>query len=187
MTQISKSQVKLLMIPAAVLCSLGISLSINAQTVYKTVQDDGTVVYSDQPGPNAESVDLSSVKGSTVPSLAVPKTKKVKTLSPNEKTDYQVRILSPAPEITLRDNNGQVTITAELEPALDAAEYHLHLDNNKVISQSFSTFLVDDIYRGEHTFFISVSDNTGKTLASSQPQRFYMQKVSVITNPSRAN
>nr|WP_242698614.1 DUF4124 domain-containing protein [Alteromonas sp. 5E99-2] len=169
------------------LCLLDLSASVTAQTVYKIVQDDGTVIYSDQAGPNAEAVDLSSVKGSTVPSLATPKAKKTKTISPTDQTNYQLRILTPAPEITLRNNNGQVTISAELEPALDSVEYHLHLDNNKVISQRLSTFLVDDIYRGEHSFFISASDNTGKTLASSQPQTFYMQKVSVITNPSRAN
>lgn len=186
MAQIHKSSTHKLVVPALILCSIALPLSINAQAIYKTVNEDGTITYSDQPGPNAETVDLSSVRSSTVPSLATPKTKKIVTLSPTEQVNYQIRILSPAPEVTLRDNNGQVTINTELEPVLDSVKYHLHIDN-EVISQSSSTFLVDNIYRGKHTFFISATDNTGKTLASSQPQTFYMQKVSVITNPGVVN
>ena len=163
-----------------------ISLNANAQTIYKIVQEDGTVIYTDQALPGAIPVDLSGVRFSSVPRLATP----AQTLSsPNNSNNikYEVQVLSPSPEATIRNNAGQMSISASLSSPLNNSQYHLYLDNTKVASQNDGTFVLDGINRGAHTFYISVTDNRGKTLASSETQTFYMQQVSILTNPGSVN
>jgi hypothetical protein len=161
----------------------GVAASVSAQTIYKVVQEDGTILYTDQPVPGSRPLDLSSVNFSSMPRLAVPPSQPVNTDEP-EGPSYSVNILSPAPEATIRDNNGRMAITAAISPKLDSGQFHLWLDNKRVASQNFGSFILDDLNRGAHTFFVSVTDNTGKTLASSDPQTFYMHQASVLIRPS---
>ena len=156
--------------------------ALYAQTIYKVVQEAGTVLYTDQPVPGAIPMDLSGVNVSSMPRLAVPPSQPVDASKP-EGPSYSVQILSPAPEATIRDNAGRMAITAAVNPKLDSGQFHLWLDNQRVASQNFGSFILDDLNRGAHTFFVSVTDNTGKTLASSEPQTFYMHQASVLIRP----
>lgn len=160
----------------------------HAETIYKVVQQDGTVLYTDQPVPGAIAIDLSSVNTSTMPRLAtVPPDKRTSKDDNDSGPQYVVKVVSPTPEATIRDNTGQIAITATVSPNVPNGEFNLFLDNSKIASQNFGSFILDGINRGAHTFFISVTDNTGKTLASSEPQTFYMHQVSILTRPNRAN
>ena len=187
MTKVLNNKVVLSLL--STLVSLGVSTWCIAQTVYKVTQDDGTILYTDQPVPGSIAIDLSGVSSSTVPTLAVPPPAASARTGSNTAAEvkYKVQVVSPTPEATIRDNAGQMAITATISPQLDSGQFHLYLDNNKVASQNFGSFILDGINRGAHTFFVSVTDNTGKTLASSEPQTFYMHQVSVLTRPNNAN
>lgn len=163
-----------------------VSFSVRSQTVYKIVQEDGTVLYTDQAVPGSEPLDLSGVNYSSMPRLAVPPAQPINPSEPEGPT-YRVQIASPLPEATIRDNAGRMAITATISPKLESGQFHLYLDNTLVASQSFGSFILDNVNRGAHTFLVSVTDNTGKTLASSEPQTFYMHQVSVITSPANRN
>lgn len=172
-------------------CAIGLQLTILAlvsafvfsavaQTVYKVVQEDGTVLYTDQPIPGAKPMDLSTVNSAVMPRLAVPQPQPVDATQP-EGPVYTIDVVAPAPEATIRDNNGRVAIFARLAPKA-SGQFHLWLNNQRAASADNGSFMLEGLNRGAHTFFITVTDNTGKTLASSDPQTFYLHQASALIN-----
>ncbi|RDV28959.1 DUF4124 domain-containing protein [Alteromonas aestuariivivens] len=155
----------------------------SAGPLYKIVKDDGSVVYTDQPGPNAEEVILSSSTANTAQGMATPppppiESRRFNQLPPQQ---YQVRIVSPQPEATIRNTQGMLTIEAQSELGNDAI-YELWFDGSAVSSNSSGVFQLQGINRGAHQFLVKLLDNTGKTLASSSEQTLYYHKPSVLIN-----
>ena len=94
---------------------------------------------------------------------------------------YSVFIRSPEAEQTLRDNSGAVTIHAEVLPK-KTGKFQLIMNNQVVKTQSNSQFQLESVNRGAHTIQVNFLDNSGKILALSKPQTFYLQKASALIN-----
>jgi hypothetical protein len=158
---------------------------VSAQVVYKTVSADGSVVYSDIDSKGAVPVDLLSMNTVVVPALGktprqtVSQKQRVKKVRPE--LQYIVSILSPAAEQTLRDNSGTVTITVNVSPK-KSGKLQLIFDNKLFRTQSNSQFQLESVNRGAHTIKVNFLDNSGKILASSKQQTFYLQKASALIN-----
>jgi hypothetical protein len=170
---------------AFVICLLLLCISVSAQVVYKTIKADGSVVYSDVPSDGAVPVNLSSMNTVVVPTLNNAASQTTSQLNPIKKlspeVQYQVFILSPAAGQTLRDNSGAVTIHAELAPQ-NSGKFQLVIDNKIVKTQLKSKFQLENVHRGAHTIQIDFLDNSGKILASSNQQTFYLHKASALIN-----
>ncbi|MGK0305599.1 MAG: TolA-binding protein [Gammaproteobacteria bacterium] len=160
-------------------------LGVSAQVVYKTVKTDGSVVYSDVRSDGAVAVNLSSMNTVVVPALNNATSQKIGRINPAKKlrpeVQYIVSIRSPDAEQTLRDNSGAVMIDAEVLPKR-SGKYQLIIDNQVVKTQSNRKFQLENINRGAHTIQVNFLDNSGKILASSKPQTFYLQKASALIN-----
>lgn len=152
---------------------------VNAGTVYKVVLDDGTVMYTDKPVPNSEPVSIQSTATNSIPALAQPIPTNTPSQTPVE--SVAVSIQSPAPDATIRNNEGRVTISANSSPQGSFA-YQLWFDGIEVDTNSSGTFSLKDVHRGAHQYFIVLKDNTGKTLASSDTQTLFMHKASALIN-----
>lgn len=173
-----------LLLSLLILCT-----GVSAQEVYKTVKADGSVVYSDVSRDGAEPVKFSSLNTVVVPSLnnatsqASNQINKlstpVKKLRPE--VQYAVFIRSPAAEQTLRDNSGAVTIRAEVLPK-KSGKFQLVINDQIVKTQSKSQFQLENINRGAHSIQVNFLNNSGKILASSKKQTFYLQKASALFN-----
>ena len=170
---------------SAVICLLFLCISVSAQVVYKTVKADGTVVYSDVRSDGAVPVSLSSMNNVVVPALnnasSQPNSKNNPTKKLKPEVQYLVSIRSPQADQTLRDNSGLVTINADVLPK-KAGKFQLVFDNQVVKTQSNGQFKLESVNRGAHSIQIHFLDNSGKILASSKPQTFYLQKVSALIN-----
>ena len=169
---------------AFVICLLLLlCINVSAQVVYKTIKADGSVVYSDVPSDDAVPVNLSSMNTIVVPALNNAASQSTSQLNPIKKlspeVQYQVFIRSPAAEQTLRDNFGVVIIHAEVTPK-KSGRFQLVIDNQIVKTQSKSKFQLKNVNRGAHTIQIDFLDNSGKILASSKQQTFYLQKASAL-------
>jgi hypothetical protein len=168
-----------------ILCLLLLCLSVSAQVVYKTVKADGSVVYSDVSSEGAVPINLSSLNTVVVPALnnaASQTTNQMNSIKKRRpEVRYSVFIRSPAAEQTLRDNSGAVTINAEVLPK-KSGKFQLVIDNQVVKTQSKSKFQLENINRGAHTIQVKFLDNSGKILASSKRQTFYLQKASALIN-----
>ncbi|MDM7861839.1 DUF4124 domain-containing protein [Alteromonas sp. ASW11-36] len=159
--------------------AVALTASISAQTVYKVVAKDGSVTFTDTPVPGSEPISLSKV--TIAEPLATP------TPPPPPKRVEQIpkpsiSILAPSPEATIRNNLGTVSISSAISPAIPG-RFELVLDGNPVESNTTGTFELADIDRGEHNYQIHFINNTGKILASTPVQTFYMHKASALINP----
>lgn len=151
-----------------------------AQTIYKVVGKDGSVTYTDSPAHGAELVKLGKIN--TSQPLAKPQRQRPVT-TPKQAEPVAVNIVTPAANATIRDNNGNVTLQANTEPQ-KAGLYELVLNGKALATNGGGAFQLTGVERGEHQYQIHFKDNTGKILASSPVQTFYMHRASALINPN---
>ncbi len=161
-----------------------LAASVHAD-VYKTVNEKGEVIYSDQPTPNAQRMKLPELPTYTappVPSLSsTPET--VAVTSPYK----SVRIIEPENDATIRDNQGVVRVQVVLDPPLITKQGHkiqFYLNGEPhgmpVGSTSISFSNLD---RGTYTLSTSVMDTKGVVMMSSDPVVFHLHRESPL-NPN---
>lgn len=155
--------------------------SAHAQEIYKVVNKDGSVTYTDKPAANAQPVELGPDNRMSLPPVPVVKPTDSAQVKEN-KPKPSIKVIAPAPEATVRNNSGNITIAANVTNADKQGNYQLFINDQKVMEQSKPIFYLNGINRGAHTFYIAHTDNTGKTLASSSPQTFYLHQASRLIN-----
>ncbi len=101
---------------------------------------------------------------------------------PAHAEDYQsAQIVSPEPDATIHDNNGNVTVTAVVSPTLRAGDrLALLLDGKTVAAGSQQSFELNDIDRGTHTLRVQVQAPDGTVLITSPPVEFHMWRASLL-------
>ncbi|MEC8747339.1 MAG: DUF4124 domain-containing protein [Pseudomonadota bacterium] len=149
-------------------------------TIYKVVGKDGSVTYTDKPQQNAEPLAFDVKTQNVVTAAKVTPPPPAKPAAP--KPNYRVVIKSPAPEATIRNNLGEFTISAAQLGAPKAPIYRLIFDDAPLASNSSGVFKLTGIHRGAHTYKVELTNNTGKTLASSPLQTLYLHQASALIN-----
>ncbi len=149
-------------------------------TIYKVVGKDGSVTYTDKPQQNAEPLAFDVKTQNVVTAAKVTPPPPAKPAAP--KPNYRVVIKSPAPEATIRNNLGEFTISAAQPGATKAPIYRLIFDDAPLASNSSGVFKLSGIHRGAHTYKVELTNNTGKTLASSPLQTLYLHQASALIN-----
>ncbi len=170
---------KLIIVMAGLLLANGASAA-----VYKTVDEQGNVVYTDEPVGNGEPVKLPPL--STVPPPKY-QSSPLSTEASDAATDTAVyeelAIAAPAQDETVRDNTGNVTVRVSIRPKLDKASGHrlqYFLDGQKHGEPSVAgQMLFPNIDRGAHTVVVAVVDANGKELKRSSDVRFYLHRQSI--------
>lgn len=161
-----------------------------AAAVYKWVDPDGKVVYSDQPRPGAKEVDLpkfpppppAPVKPAQADKPAPDK--KAATTSEPAFPGYKKAVLvKPENDATVRENDGVVDVALELEPVWDPKLGHkiaVSL-NGKNLAETYTTpqFQLQDIDRGSHSLQVTVTDAKDVALTTSNSVTFHMRRQSV--------
>ena len=150
--------------------------------VYKSVDAEGNVVYTDEPGADAKPVDLPPL--STVPA---PKYDPdlLKSITSDDKAEAykSITIVSPIADETLRDNTGAVSVSVSSEPVLNKAAGHrfkYYLDGkapDEPTASDRTSFI--NVDRGAHDVAVAVVDVSGKELIKSNSVRFYLHRQSV--------
>jgi len=173
--------------PVSLAVCLGLFSVTASAAIYQSVDKDGNVVFSDEPGTDAKPVELPPL-----PTYTAPKHKPVSQPTPasgEQATTYESLVIQqPAQDATLRDNTGMVSVSAALEPKLNSAAGHrfqFYLDGaaagGPVTSPSFS---FDNVDRGAHQVEVAVIDSSGNELKRSGSVRFYLHRETV-NSPTR--
>ena len=162
--------------------------------IYKTVDADGNVVFTDiapvdrstgKPVPQAVTVPPTNTYDPPVqPATQTPDN--TPALTPA--TAYaQLNVISPTPEETIRDNAGNVQVEAAINPPLRGADQMLLLlDGSPVDVQGVNgVFELSNVNRGAHTVAVRVVDSQGNVVIDSDPTTFYLMRIS-INSPQRA-
>ena len=149
--------------------------------IYKWVDDEGNIVYSDTPNNRAEEYKPPSLNAIPMPKPA-PKTEpENKPAAPG----YQsFRIVSPKPEEVVRDNSGNLTIQLASKPPLQDGHYYSVLVDGYVMVKKTTdnTVTLPGINQGEHKIRALILNANGKTLARTGNVIVHMKRQGTISS-----
>lgn len=156
--------------------------------IYRWVDENGNTVYSDEPHPQSEQVELggaSTYQPVEIPESALPEA----DAAPSERNgelpvpDYQISVAQPANDQGLRANDGMVTVNIRVQPSLSQErgdQLQLLLDGEAVAAPGRQTsFQLENVDRGTHYLQATITDAEGNALTRSERSVFHLQRFSV--------
>lgn len=153
--------------------------------IYKKELPDGSVIYTDQPDPDAERVEPSEPQ--VIPSFRPapqPQTR------PETETAFhyqRLEITMPSEEQSIWSDPGVLEVGISLEPALRSNHTLRILMDDEVVTETSSPasrFILNNVFRGTHILKAVVATDGGKLLIESSPVTFYMKQHSILS-PTR--
>jgi len=151
---------------------------VNADTVYKKIQKNGHVEYSDKPSSNAIKINLppANIQLFVTPKIASTLPKKTLHSTP------QIRIISPKNNASIRSNTGEFNVVIKEEQTTNQSYLVQLFINGKpyLKPQKESVFKVKNIDRGSAKISVQLQSSIGDILATSQEIILYIHKASVI-------
>lgn len=162
-----------------------------ANKIYKVVQTDGTVIYTDKPTPGAKEFQINIKPNVISPPPTTKTAPSSRTFLDTKDTvkpvhvipDHTVTVSAPSNEETIRSNEGKVSIIGSLSPSAGGT-FELYLNGALKETNTIPQFHLAGLDRGEYQVQIRFLDQTGKLLASSPLSKFYLQKVSALLRPN---
>lgn len=155
--------------------------------VYKTINPDGSVTYTDQALDDAQAINVAPVQQYSSP---VNKTKQTTSIKEEEAPDNgaptlytDFSIISPKHDTAIRANTGAVTVTLSITPALNVSQgdkVSLSLNGQPVGAPSAQiSFPLNNLNRGSHTLSASLQNATGETIKTTAPVTFHILKTHI--------
>ncbi len=163
--------------------------SVSAE-VYRSVDEDGNIVYTDKPSPDADKIKVDKVQ--TVPAGD----SNFEYTPPEDSADdaayTKLEIANPENDHVFTGNTGNVTVSVVIEPALKnkrGDRLILTMDGKKAGDSTSTSFTLTNLDRGTHTIEVYVVNKGGKSLKESAPVSFTMKRPSVLSpsNPNNPN
>ena len=156
--------------------------ALHAATVYKKVDENGNLIFSDSPMDDAEAIDVPPVPTMKLDKIKVPADSDT-TKKPKKAVKYKsVEITSPEQKKTFWNTGGSVTINVQTSPSLhEGHRIQLLLNGEKRAGPSASTsFSLSNLFRGTYDAVAQVVDSKGNVVASSPGVTFYIKQTSVL-------
>lgn len=150
-----------------VLCLLASPASF-AQ-IYKTVDKDGNVVYTDNP-PNdqAETVKLRELN--TLPPEVQSHSRSNDRSDHEEFIEYTVTIVSPKNEVVIPPGQRDLAVAISLNPSLHQDHLITYYIDGELVEETQSTSIViQDPPRGGRSITVEVINQQGDVLGASEP------------------
>lgn len=168
--------------PTLVLLGLLATTAVTAE-VWRWVDEDGVVHFSDTPREGAELVDVAESRRTTGAQLyRSPTPTAAEGEQPAEEQPFKYESLtvsSPGPEETLWNIEGTLSVSLALSPGLQSGhQVRVYFDGESRMVNSTS-FTIDEVWRGVHNIQAEVLDETGKLMIRSKSNRFYVQQNTV--------
>lgn len=161
-----------------------ISYGANSQ-IFKWVDGQGNIHFSDTPHPGAVAIDIPTAQSYSPPTPRPPvQPENPTTHDKQEKVaaEYtRLEIVQPHNGATVRNNQGAATILVVAEPRLAPKnKLQLFLDGTPIGKpQSGPSFELEGIYKGAHNFTVEIIDNQGKVLKTSDSITVYFQRARI--------
>jgi hypothetical protein len=156
--------------------------------IYKSVDKDGNVVFSDQPASNSEPVRLGPTNAMQAPAGAAPNPRAdVSPGSEDATPPYQaLDITSPADGSTVNNPGGNVLVLFHISPALrEGDSARLLIDGTPGGMPAEGGLLAPGTARGEHTLEVQVLDAGGTVLRTSAPVHVTVFRSPIRDKPGR--
>ena len=151
--------------------------------VYRWVDQDGNVHFSDVPQEGAERLELPEVQtfeGGVVESRPAVTSAPVE----EEATTYTLlQITRPALDQTFWNVGGQVPVSLNLEPGLargDSIRVYLNDAPVEDFPSTGTSHVLSEVWRGSHILRAEVVNASGTVLAQSEMVAFHVRQTSVV-------
>jgi hypothetical protein len=152
--------------------------------VYKQVDEQGNVIYSDKPGEKGKKIEPPASTTYTPPPTTRPASTPSALEQSIESAAYSnIAISEPANDVSIRDNAGNVSVKVIVTPALKLNAGHkiaLYLDGKLAAKLKNNSYTFENLDRGAHTLKAAVISSTGKILKESGEVTFYLHRFSVL-------
>jgi hypothetical protein len=154
-----------------------------AQSIYRTTDAEGNVVFTDAPNASsrpAEPVNIQRTNTVAPPAQLQPLPD---VNNPNEEPvapAYTVTIIAPTNETSFPMGPGNFSVSVTVSPALKKYE-GLQLFLNGVpwgMPQRDTMWDLVNVFRGQHDLTVAVVNKTGETQAVSAPVRVFVHRPS---------
>jgi len=158
-----------------------------AETVYKTVDAEGNIVFSDVPSEGAEEIKIQKAQA-----INPPKARSFK-LSPAEEISKEfnytkLTIASPENDESIHGGDGNVNIAVILEPEINENDVLvLSMDGNEMLSGMAPQFLLENVDRGTHTISVVVKNEKDKVLKRSAKVTFHVRRIAQLAPEFRTD
>ena len=157
-------------------------LSVSARAdVYRSVDENGNIVYSDKPSADAEKIqidEIQTIKGDEVEPFEYtpPEDRKDK----EARSSYTlVQITHPQNNQTIRANAGNISVSINIKPGLRPShKIVLYLDG-KIVAEGSTQINLENVERGTHSLNAVIKSSDGSDLNRSAPVIFTVQRVAV--------
>ena len=152
--------------------------------VYRTLDEDGNVIFTDKPSPDAEEIKIDKVQ--TIPAGA----DDFKYTPPEKSAESvytKLDVVSPENGQVFTGNTGDVTVSVLIEPALNTGigdRLILTMDGQKEADSTSTSFSFTNLDRGTHTITVDVVNKDGKSLKSSTPTSFTIKRTVARPRPA---
>ncbi len=169
----------------AILALLGIfGAAVATADVWRWVDDDGVVHFSDTPVEGAERIDVSESSRTTGARVFTPPPRVTADGEPAPEAEEEFRyesltVVSPAAEETLWNIEGLLSVSLAVSPGLQTGHQVRVYFNGQPRMVNSTSFTLDEVWRGVHNIQAEVLDETGKLMIRSQPNRFYVQQTTI--------
>lgn len=170
---------------ALVLLAVLLSPVAVAQEIYRWVDKNGVVHYSDQPGPGAERITVSGQIARTPPEDAdspdlytTPRTR-----APAGAPYQSLTITRPAADEVFYGTDYTVAVDVALDAQLRQGDsVVVFLDGRRVPAAGLSAML-SGVPRGSHVLRAEVLDSNGNTVIGSPEVTFHVRQASIANPP----
>ena len=150
-----------------------------AAQVYRHVDEEGNVTFSDQPAEDAERIEIGPTNTTPPPPAdAFPPP------PPEPEVDsgplYELAITSPEDETIIPRGPGNFSVTASVAPSLQPPhKLQLMMDGApREEPQTGTTWNLTNVFRGEHSIQVAVIDGEGTEVGISEPIRVFVFRPS---------
>jgi hypothetical protein len=165
---------------------LGILPTLVSAGVYKWVDADGTVHFSDVPQEGAEEVHVAPPQTYEAPRLPPITPRPEVAAVPAAYTRFA--LVTPAAEENIWDNTGTIVVTFTVEPPLQTDSGHqlvVLVDGQARPAVPDSSVALENIDRGSHTLQGQIIDARGDVVMSSESITVHLHRQSLLS-PQRA-
>ncbi|MBN1240678.1 MAG: DUF4124 domain-containing protein [Gammaproteobacteria bacterium] len=167
-----------------------VSCAASAVPVWRWVDENGTIHYSDRPVPGAERIELDGAQsfpsGARLPPRPTPSGRQQE--GDQSRRYSSLDVISPAEQETLWNIGATLEVQVALDPPLQRGHrLDVYLDGQlQNVDATSARFTVPEVYRGMHRLRAIVEDANGRELVGSGTVTFMVQQTS-IQNPNNPN
>ena len=156
-----------------------IALPALAQSsIYRTVDENGNVVFTDAPPANSNQT-IERIENPQINSMPPPEDVQPEAPAAEPEAtgpEFAVTITAPANETTIPNGPGNFSVSASVSPTLHSEHsLQLFMDGSPWGDpQRGARWNLTNVFRGQHDLTVGVLDSDGETLALSEPVRVYV-------------